>query len=1092
MLSRRQLYILVAATLLPVALFAAVILHLKQEDTRRGLEEHLLHNAQILAQSVERMVAQEIAALTVLALAEELDTGDFRTFHIEAQRLVEARPDWHALVLSDGERQLVNTRLPYGADLPPLFAPAEVARIFRTGQPQVSTVNVLPDRYTHPFLAIRIPVTRAGTVRYALAATMPVWIFNTLLRDAGQDIRVPEAPWQGFQGNVAIIDQQDRVIALGDSPDPSDPRLGAPASPALLATARSPSGVAGATLPNGQAVLTAHATAPLTGWRVVLSQPAAVADAALAPTRMLLAGGGLLALALAGLVAAVLVRLLHRLSVFSSERAAEQRIADIAAHIPGLIYRRVVQPNGASRYAGIAGGLKPPAGTPADPLPLDLLPADMEGMDEALRAAAAALTPFCFEREGQAADGGTRWLRCVATPRRTADGGVVWDGVTLDITDLRQAEAALRDSESRLTMAQAAAGIGSWDWDLASGRLWWSDSLYRLLGLEPGALTPDIAAFTDRFIHPDDRPVIMPVAQEAMLHGGEIRLEYRVTRADGALRWLECAGGTVAGPDGRPARLLGILRDITERKATEEALRAANAALEREVVERKRTEALLETLYATAPAGMCVIDSQLRYLRINTRLAAANGLPVEAHIGRRLRDLTPPPAVETIEAQYRQVLATGAPLDDCLVSTPGPAGSGTTRHWLLNLHPLRQPDGTVYAVNAIVQDITERRAMEETLRDALDEAQAANTTKARFFAAASHDLRQPVQTLFLFAHALSERLRDHPALALVTTMQQALEGMKALIDTLLDISRIDSGTLSPEVTDFPAVTLMQRLAADYGPRMAAKGLKFRMVGCPAWIRSDPVLLGRVLGNLLDNALKYTDRGGVVLGCRRRGDHALIEVWDSGAGIAPEDQAAIFDEFVQLASARHSRSQGLGLGLSIVQRLTRLLGHDLTLRSRPGRGSVFSVRVPLVAGETATSRPPPLLVASGSGGPPLAVMVEDDSTILTALGMLLEEWGFETIAAFDAEAALAMIAQRRRRPDLIIADYFLPGSQTGTEAIRRIRAYCNTPVPSIVLTGDNGPDRALEVGRIGSHLVLKPVMPGVLQDLIQRVSGLPRR
>ncbi|MBP2313460.1 hybrid sensor histidine kinase/response regulator [Azospirillum soli] len=1051
---RRQIYALLAATLLPVLLFTAAALYLGHDDTRRHAEDDLLSMARMLAQSVDRIIAQETAALTVLATAEELDRADFQAFYVEAKRAVEARDSWKFVTLTNQHHQLLNTRLAYGAELPPLLAPDQVTRVFETAQPQVSGVARHSDRVAQPFVSIRVPVVREGTVRYALTTLLPAWTFNGVLREQAQDSPNPMG--------MTIIDQTGRVVALDDTTAPSDPRIGTPAG-----HIDGPSAVA-----------------PLSGWRVVVTRPVMASDTVFGMpatrTERALVGSGLLALTVSGLLAAVLASRLRVLHALATRQGAERDLADIANHVPGLIHRHVQLPNGtllASRTAGA-------------------LPAETDPIEQALLTPPAPLTvtplvPIVIERESRSPDGETRWLHWVATPRRQPDGTVLWDGLTLDVTDLRRAEAALRESESRLRMAQEAAGIGSWDWDLPSGRITWSDSLYRLFGAEPGTIDPEVAVFVERVVHPDDRQAVLAKAQQSSLRGGEMQLQYRIVRPDGTVRWMECTGNSVANADGRPVRLLGIIRDITDRKATEEALHAANAALEREVAERTRAETLLETMFASAPAAMTVVDGQLRYLHVNERMAALNALPAEAHIGRRPQDVLPADLVAVVEPLYRRVLSTGEPIHNLSITAPAPADPWTERHWLMNLHPVRNADGTVQAVHGLVQDITDQKTMEASLRTALDEARAAIDAKARFFASASHDLRQPVQTLFLFAHALHERLRDHPAQALVVTMQQALEGMKVLIDTLLDISRLDSGTLEAEPADFPAVTLMQRLSAEYGPRMAAKGLKFRMIGCPVWIRSDAVLLGRVLGNLLDNALKYTERGGVLLACRRRGDTVRIEVWDTGVGIRLEDQVAIFDEFVQLGNTgRSERGHGLGLGLSIVQRLVRLLGHELTLRSRPGRGTVFTITVPITACAPDTPHPPPLLLAGG--GPPLAVLVEDDHTILTALGMLLEEWGFEVIAGAAPDDVLEQIAQRRRRPDLIISDYFLSCGRTGTEAIRMIRAYCNAPVPAIVLTGDTGPERALEAGRIGSHLLLKPVMPDVLQDMIQRVAGIPKR
>ena len=1066
-------------------LCAVLLVILSIGDARRQIESELQRDADTLALALDQMVAEEVAALTVMAAAPSLDRGDMASFRRLATQVVEQRGTWGNVVLSDRDRQLVNTRLPADAPLPPLLDPDAVGRIFDTGHFLLKDVKRVPERSTLPFVSLSVPVVRADTVRYVLLAKIPATAFRARLQGK-----------LGGHGQAAVIDRSGRLVALTGLGDPADPRIAAPVPPPFAEAA--PGGIATVALPDGRDALAAAAVAPETGWRIALVQPAAAYGSSLIGSlnslepfgaSTLLVGLILVAMLLAGATAVTQARLFRSVTALRRERAGNRHVADVARHVPGLIHRHALLPSGALRATVAVGAMT--ARSPATDLwsgpPLAVSPR----MAQALRESAATMAPLCLDEEYPAV-GGTRWRRVTALPRRAAGGTVLWDGVTVDVTDLCRAETGLRESETLLRLAQEAAGMGSWDWDLSSGRVQWSDGLYRILGLEPEVTPPDIATFAERFVHPDDRQLVLATAQSATLRRETLRLEYRVLRKDGAVRWLECTGTSTAGADGRPSRLLGIVRDVTVRKATDEALHAANLALEREVEEHRRTEAMLQSLYDTAPAGMCVVDADLRYRHINDRLASFNGRPAAAHIGRTLREVLPSALADAAEPLYRRVLTTGEPLYDGLAGGPSHCAPGHDRQYLFNLYPLRLPDGTVHAVNTVVQDITDRRAMEETLRTALEDAQGANAAKARFFAAASHDLRQPVQTLFLFAHALGERLRDHPAQALVATMQQALEGLKALIDSLLDISRLDSGTLSADPADFPAVTLMQRLSADYAPRMAAKGLRFRMVGSPVWIRSDSVLLGRILGNLLDNALKYTGQGGVLLACRRRGDTARIEVWDSGAGIAPEDQAAIFDEFVQVGPNRRDRAQGLGLGLSIVRRLATLLGHELSVRSVPGRGSVFAVTVPLAAESGDKTRPPPLLVAAEKDGPPLAVILDDDSTILTALTMLLEEWGFETVGAAAADDALAQIAQRRRRPDVIIADYHLPDDHTGTDAIRRIRAYCNAPVPSIVLTGDTGPERALEVGRIGSHLLQKPVMPDMLQDMIHRLSGVPRR
>jgi two-component system, sensor histidine kinase len=263
-------------------------------------------------------------------------------------------------------------------------------------------------------------------------------------------------------------------------------------------------------------------------------------------------------------------------------------------------------------------------------------------------------------------------------------------------------------------------------------------------------------------------------------------------------------------------------------------------------------------------------------------------------------------------------------------------------------HILYDAAGQPRRVIGLVFDITERKRIEAEALQAQAAAEQANQAKSKFLAAVSHDLRQPVQALVFLNRLLAARLTGHPAEEMVNRHQAALDALTSLLDSLADISKLDAGMITPEIQEVSVMLLLERLHATYAPRFAAQRLKLKVVGCAVWVRSDPSLLARILGNLVDNALKYTEAGGVVIGCRRRSDRLHIRVIDTGLGIPPERLNDIFEEFTQLANPERDRTKGLGLGLSIVQRLAQLLGHDVQVHSVPGRGSSFTVVVPLGA------------------------------------------------------------------------------------------------------------------------------------------------
>ncbi len=370
------------------------------------------------------------------------------------------------------------------------------------------------------------------------------------------------------------------------------------------------------------------------------------------------------------------------------------------------------------------------------------------------------------------------------------------------------------------------------------------------------------------------------------------------------------------------------------------------------------------------------------------------------------------------------------------------------------------------------------------LLHARDRADQASRAKSQFFAAASHDLRQPLHAMGLFAAALSAKAHEPDVANLVTSISSSVEALEGLFNELLDISKIDAGKVKPEVTDVSVTALFDRLRMDFEPEAFDRGLALRMRSRNVWVRSDPVLLERILRNLISNAMRYTRAGGVLVSTRLHGGGLRFEVWDTGLGIAADDQTRIFEEFVQLANAERDRRKGLGLGLSIVQRLSALLGHRVRLASRPGRGTVFRIDVPLGrapvvrAAATRTERSHADLDGR------CILVIDDEASIVDGMAALLGSWGAQTLTAGRAEEALAQIADRTGPPDLIIADYQLRDGEIGPEVVAAVRKFFGTDIPAILVTGSATPERLEEARDLGHHLLLKPVMPAKLRTLIQ--------
>ncbi|WP_298831701.1 ATP-binding protein [uncultured Piscinibacter sp.] len=388
------------------------------------------------------------------------------------------------------------------------------------------------------------------------------------------------------------------------------------------------------------------------------------------------------------------------------------------------------------------------------------------------------------------------------------------------------------------------------------------------------------------------------------------------------------------------------------------------------------------------------------------------------------------------------------------------------------------------------------RVEKQAAEAARQEAEVANRAKTQFFTAASHDLRQPLHAMGLFAEALRQRTHEPEVAHLVNSINASVDALEGLFSELLDITRIDAGGVEVRPQHFEVEDILRKLRLHFEPTAFEKGLALKLRGGARVVHADPLLVERILRNLVSNAIRYTDDGGVLVAARRRGDRVLLQVWDSGLGIREDEQHKVFEEFYQVpntpAAAPHQR-KGLGLGLAIVKRLADLMGAPISLRSQPGRGTVFTLELP------AGAKPKPQTAPPSGKGPPgltldgrLIVVVEDEPAVRSGLEVLLQGWGAQ-IASFDSVAECSAWAASADpalvRPDLLIVDYRLESGRNGVDAISALRARFGARLPAIVVTGSTMSALDKEAQEKDFHLLLKPVVPNKLRAMIAFKLGV---
>ncbi|MGB8842701.1 MAG: NahK/ErcS family hybrid sensor histidine kinase/response regulator, partial [Aliidongia sp.] len=696
-----------------------------------------------------------------------------------------------------------------------------------------------------------------------------------------------------------------------------------------------------------------------------------------------------------------------------------------------------------------------------------------------------------------------RWMQ--VNEKRTRDGGIV--GIYTDITSLKRAETQQRETElaQKTNLLQATLdnifqGVAVYARNLAL--VAWNNEFVRLLDLPPECVAPD-ARFDDLcafnrtlgargicdhdFLNPLEGTV--PLSFEQRWQNGRILHIDRNPMPD---------GGFVL-----------TFTDITRQKRTEEALRDG--------------ERRIRLIADAVPALIAYVDAEERYQFVNEPYRHWLDRPVGAILGRKMGELMTTELYDRRKDFVDRALA-GEPVEFEVELTP--SGAREPRYGHVSFMPHLGGDNGRLGFFTLMQDITERRRadavikeanetlerrvtertaaltrlnaklqreiaersdVERALQIAKSEAEQANIGKTRFLAAASHDLLQPLNAARLFVSALADL--DHPPAnrGLISNIELSLGTVEDLLAALLDISKLDAGAVLPEPSDFPIASLLGPLVTEHRALAHDKGLTLRHVPSRAIVRSDIRLLRSIVQNLLSNAIRYTGSGRVLLGCRHLDKSLRIEIWDTGPGIPSDKFDEIFEEFRQLDTGRAGQERGLGLGLAIVKRAARTLGLPIEMRSRLGRGSVFSVTVPLGRHQSARSNQPAGPRRFGNfDGHPILLVIDDQRSILAGMQAMLEGWGCTAAVALSGEEALDALARLPRTPDLVIADYHLDAGTTGITEISRIRQALSMQIPGIVITANQTLAVQALVRQHGLWLLKKPLNPAQLRALLTQL------
>ncbi|XXT14994.1 PAS domain-containing protein [Sorangium sp. So ce429] len=711
--------------------------------------------------------------------------------------------------------------------------------------------------------------------------------------------------------------------------------------------------------------------------------------------------------------------------------------------------------------------------------------------DQAIEQARSRLSEAHYKDEYRVlhADGTVLWVASTGAFER-AGNDLVMLGVVRDITERKRAEEALRENEARLRLALRAGQTGVWDWDVATGRVVWSDEVCGIFGIPPGTFEGTLEAF-ERRIYPDDRVRVRAETEAALTGRAGYAIEFRIVRPDGQIRWVTDLGTVEHDEAGKPRSMIGMVTDITEKRAAADAIRESEERF-RNIADNSPV-----MIWVTRPDACCTY--------LNKVWSDFTGQAQAAGLGFGWLDMVHPEDAERSASIFRAANARREPfrLDYRLRRRDG------QYRWCIDAAaPRFSPSGEFLGCIGSVIDITERKQAEEERARLLDveqaarsEAERANRLKDEFLSTVSHELRTPLTAILGWTHLLRRRAsrEDEDLCKGLAVIDRNARAQAQLIEDLLDMGRITSGKIHLDVQPLDLHDVAGTAVSSVAPLAAAKGIRLERISSPAVgvTRGDPNRLQQVVWNLLSNAIKFTPEGGSVqVKVARADNHVEITVSDTGEGIDPEFLPYVFERFRQADASTTRRHGGLGLGLAIVKHLVELHGGAVRATSAgPGKGTTFTVELPLGAAdapaEGATEGREVDARASGDdAGEPSdlsgvsVLFVDDAPDTRDMVRTFVEERKARVRLAGSAEEALRLL--ELERPDVIVSDIGMRGMD-GYELIRRVRALPQErggDVPAVALTayaGNEDRTRALLAG-FQTHLA-KPIQPTELMAAI---------
>lgn len=502
---------------------------------------------------------------------------------------------------------------------------------------------------------------------------------------------------------------------------------------------------------------------------------------------------------------------------------------------------------------------------------------------------------------------------------------------------------------------------------------------------------------------------------------------------------------------------------------------------------------MAEQMVHHSPDALLLVDQRGQIVYVNAAGVALFGYPASQLIGQTIEQLVPEKSRD-IHERYREGFSSAPATREMggrLVALSARRHDGSEFPAEIRLAPLEERDGGGEAANyilAAVRDVTDRRRITDELRAARAEADGANQAKSRFLATASHDLRQPLQTLQLLNAALARRLTGEGELDLIHRQQAALESMADLLNALLDVTKLESGNIRPNPEVVPLADVLGGLAQQFEALAASRGLSLAIAPTGTCLRTDRILFRQILQNLLNNALQYTREGGVTVSFRQDAEGLAIRIADTGVGIPAPELDRVFDEYYRV-DTKGPRPRGFGLGLTIVRQISRLLGYTVKVESELGRGTTFALHVPaanLVATPDATAIQPDAAAARLDIPKPAVLIIEDDAAVRDALELVLSLEGYPTRTADGPVAALEVFSAHRAEIDVVVSDFHLGPGKNGLELLEEMRGLAARDLPAVILSGDTSPvlARIESVSRVA--LLRKPVDA---RQLIARIEEL---